>query len=282
MIPIHRPSITVDVVYDTCVAEIRDVASRHRHTAVRAQIVQSESDYLSAVRTGTADCFPSKSEVRAGADAVTGDELVSLYTRHLANKRSAARRYYDALMLGPPNGICPYCAQRLVSVLDHYLPKSSFPDLAVTPTNLVPVCQDCNKAKLDAVACTAEELFVHPYFDDVNEHEWLSAKVQQTVPLVVLFSVQRPHSWPAVLCDRVEWQFKRLGLARLYAAHAAEELQNIRTHVDRILQSAGAIGVRAHLAEQAMSYASHRRNGWQAAMYRALAASQRFCSGLDR
>ena len=39
---------------------------------------------------------------------------------------------------------CPFCGIGTVSTLDHYLPKSKYPALAITPKNMIPACRDCN------------------------------------------------------------------------------------------------------------------------------------------
>lgn len=73
----------------------------------------------------------------------------------------------------PTMVVCPYCDGEIGSPeLDHYLAKSSFPLLACSPWNLVPVCRNCNDmvtAKGDRLAitigspcCTND--WLHPLF----------------------------------------------------------------------------------------------------------------------
>ena len=46
--------------------------------------------------------------------------------------------------------------------LDHFLPKSKYPLLALSFYNLIPVCPECNRIKRDEV------LDIHPYNDDFD------------------------------------------------------------------------------------------------------------------
>jgi len=82
-------------------------------------------------------------------------ELVELYGQHLSSTNGAARAIYDRIRNAPPNKRCPLCGIGTVAHLDHHLPKSRYPDLAILPANLVPACHFCNdtkKSKYPAVA----------------------------------------------------------------------------------------------------------------------------------
>jgi hypothetical protein len=163
--------------------------------------------------------------------------------------------------------------------LDHHLPKSRYPALAVAPLNLIPACMDCNKAKLERIPHSSAEETLHPYFDNVEDDEWLHAAVIQSVPAAVVFYPEPPAAWGAVMAARVVGHFSVFGLARLYGVQAAVELQNIRFHLGRLLTEAGPAGVRAHLIVVAQSCEQASVNSWQTAMYKALAASDWFVSG---
>jgi hypothetical protein len=154
-----------------------------------------------------------------------------------------------------------------------------YPGLAVTPTNLVPSCYDCNKTKASTIPTTPENGTLHPYFDDIDAHRWLTAAVIDTAPAAVLFSIIRPADWSDTLLARVRHHFKLLNLASLYSGHAAEELSNIRDYISSLHATAGTEGVRQHLHDQANSREAARRNSWQTAMYRALEVSDWYCNG---
>jgi len=210
---------------------------------------------------------------------ITPDEMNKVYTQRMAKNGGPGRDIYDEIFASSPQGKCPLCAQRPVATLDHHMPKAHFPALAVAPLNLLPACSDCNKAKLDAIPTCAEEVALHPYYDDLGNDVWLSARVVETIPTALRFRVVFPAAWSSVFAARVQHHFQSLGLAALYASEAAEELVNIRHQLISLRARTATPGVRQELQRRAISCASGRPNGWRAAAYRAWYTSDWFCEG---
>jgi len=104
-------------------------------------------------------------------------------------------------------------------------------------------------------------------------------QVIQVAPAAVVFYPEGPAAWGGVMAARVVGHFGVFGLARLYGAQAAVELQNIRFHLRKLLMDAGPAGVRAHLIDVAESCEQARLNSWRTAMYKAIAASDWFVAG---
>jgi hypothetical protein len=210
---------------------------------------------------------------------VTRVEMEKVYTQRMAKKGAPGRDIYDELISAPAHGRCPLCGYRLVTTLDHHLPKAHYPALAVTPLNLVPSCGDCNKAKLDVIPRQAAEVSLHPYFDNIDNECWLRAEVIETRPAALRFYVAARIGWGAVLRLRVLNHFSVFGLAELYACVAAEELFNIRRTLVDLHAAAGREAVRLDLEGTASSCAGARRNGWRTAAYEAWATCDWFCDG---
>ncbi len=63
--------------------------------------------------------------------------------------------------------LCPACGEAgRPNTLDHYLPKGKYPHFCVTPHNLFPMCDACQKEKQEKTGSIADpKFFVHPYFD---------------------------------------------------------------------------------------------------------------------
>ncbi|WP_148043025.1 HNH endonuclease [Methylocystis hirsuta] len=205
--------------------------------------------------------------------------MEKVYTQRMAKTGAPARDIYDEIFCSSPQGRCPLCGQRPVATLDHHLPKAHYPALAVAPLNLLPACSDCNKTKLASRPTRAEEVGLHPYYDDLGNEFWLKAQVIERRPTALRFSVAAPASWNVVLTARVENHFRTLGLASLYASEAAEELINIRHQLIKLRALDTANAVRDELERRAQSCALGRPNGWRAAAYRAWQASNWFCEG---
>jgi hypothetical protein len=205
--------------------------------------------------------------------------MIWLYNSKMAHAKSPGRAMYDEIKMAAPFGRCPLCGRGSVYTLDHHLPKAVYPDLAITPANLIPSCQDCNKNKTQVAPQTRAEETLHPYFDNVDGEIWLRARVIEESPAAILFFVLPPPSWTETLAARVHNHFKLYKLKTLFASLAAEEISNIRGHLAGPQADSGRFGIRDHLLSIAASHRSTRLNSWQAATYAAMADSDWFCEG---
>lgn len=260
--------------FRTCIGSVRSDALKDRLEAIEPIVVRSSREYATAATENRIHTVPQEAAV---GGSVTTKEMVDLYSGRMAKQGSSGREIYDELLSAPANGRCPLCGQRTVSTLDHNLPKSRHPSLAVTPQNLVPACVECNRVKGDHAPRVGSEETIHPYFDDVDGEVWLHADVLVGAPAAVTFAAVAPAAWDAVLAARVGYHFRLFNLATLYAAHAGEELLNIKHQLSDLHARAGSTEVRAELLARSRSYGAIHTNSWQVAMYRGLAGSQWFC-----
>jgi hypothetical protein len=61
---------------------------------------------------------------------------------------------------------CPMCGSPGTGSLDHFLPRTTFPEFSIFRANLVPACAPCNSAsKGQLYRRDPGERFIHPYFD---------------------------------------------------------------------------------------------------------------------
>jgi hypothetical protein len=270
------PAYTAEYTFSTCISRIKDADLKNRLSSIKATIIATALDYEQAAGENALYTIGTSDTVNG---VVTANEMSDVYDLRMAQKRGPGRHIYDKLFSAPAYGRCPLCGQGKVWTLDHHLPKNRYPGFAVTPANLVPSCQDCNKAKGSTVPTTPEDGTLHPYFDDIDTQRWLTAAVVNTAPAAVLFNINRPAVWDDILFARVRQHFRLFNLASLYSGHAADELSNIRDYVSGLHASAGPETVKQHLRDQANSREAARRNSWQTATYRALEASDWYCNG---
>lgn len=272
MIPNDHPS----EVFRVCISRVRDANLKARLASVEGSVVGAAEAYEAAASTAVLHTLPRLGNVEG---VVSASEMTDVYKFRMVKKGAPGRPVYDKLMATPAHGRCPLCGQRTVSTLDHHLPKTHYPVLAVVPTNLVPACSDCNKAKDDSIPLTENEQTLHPYFDDVDSGTWLRAEVIEDSPAALRFFVDPPITWNGVKTQRVRHHLKIFKLAALFASHAAEEVVNIRASLDMVFSRGGVDAVTAHLQEQAASREAVHVNSWQTAAYNAMVASVWFCSG---
>lgn len=273
---VTRPAVSAQDSFATCISLVRDADLKRRLQSVADHIATQSAVYQLRASAARLDMIQQTDNV---ANIVTTKEMVAVYDQRMAGKKGPGRQIYDKIKSLPRFGICPFCDHRPVSTLDHLLPKGLFPDFAVTPDNLIGACADCNTLKLDFAPSTEAEVFLHPYFDNIENGRWLTAEVAKGEVAAVLFCTQRVAEWPDVLNDRVAQQFKMLGLPSLYGAQAAREISEQSFLLGKIYDSGGADIVRAELLGQAQSREHVYLNSWRAVMCRALGESDWFCNG---
>jgi hypothetical protein len=267
------PQITAAQTFAVCVSGVPNLNTRTRLNGVTPLIEQATAAFDSAAVTTTLHLLPSATDV---GGVVSVEEMRTLYEGYLV--RRSGRGIYNQLRAVAADGVCLLCGHLRASTLDHHLPKSRFPALAVSPTNLVPCCRDCNMAKIARVPTSANEETLHPYFDKVDDARWLFASVEASqVGPVLHFFVRAPASWSPVLAARTAHHFEVFKLAQLYLTQAQQELANIRHLLVTLLERRNSSGVRDHLLVDAESRRMARLNSWQTAMYEALASSSWFC-----
>lgn len=204
---------------------------------------------------------------------ITAADLMDVYTSKLV-KSKKGREIYFAIMEQAEDGLCPICGVRDAATLDHYLPKSLMPTLAVTPNNLVPMCRDCNSLKLDGIETDPARAPIHVYFDEPITDPWLQAELSfrpgRDRNLTARYFVVCPSSWDAVLTSRVQAHLKLYELDELYKLQASREFRGRRRKWQSDLRR-GPDALLRELTGTAESEQELDPNSWQAALYRALA-----------
>lgn len=195
-----KPHHTAWETYEAAVSRIRNPELKSRHRAAIQGVSARAADFATAAEQGTVHTLATSAFEVPG---LSNDEMVDLYELRMARKQAPARHVYDAIRSAPPHGRCPMCGHRDVSTLDHYLPKSGFSALTVTPLNLVPACHECNKTKGDRVASSRDTSAIHPYFDDFDTDCWLRAAVVEQRPPAVQFYVDAPACWSSIVSAHV-------------------------------------------------------------------------------
>ncbi len=281
MIKLPFPAFSDGALYSQCVATTIPLEKRRRLQSALASVQAVEISYHAHGESGDFVGLPETIELAAdGGQVVTGEELSGLYDSAMVRKRGAARAAYDALRVHAPSGICPYCGQLPVATLDHYLPRGRRKVFAVSARNLVPACRECNSEKLEFMPVTNDQAVFHPYYDQIQDVDWLEARFEYVTPLVARFGVSAPEGWP--LAPRAVKHMEVFKLARLYTTQAAVELVNVKGAFIRRRQAAGMDSLVAHIQEQRESFQTASRNSWRAALYGAMIEDSRFIEiGID-
>lgn len=278
MYKLTSPTYKLCEVIALCVQNMRS-QRKQLFQNLCSDMEEAERELEVCVQNGKIHNFPyDKHQIYAA----TNEQIISLYEDYLLAENSG-REVYEHIFTLAQNKFCPYCEHGFVREVDHFLPKSMYPILSVSPLNLIPVCRDCNRIKLDQYPILQEGAFLHPFFEETGTDIWLSAEIEQGPPFAFIFHVTNPGNWSSVFFERVKFQFKELELAILYGAQASDWLSGDIEMLFKLYQAGGSSLLKAHLLELAQDRVNVKRGGrykvWQIPVLLGLANNVWFCAG---
>lgn len=267
--------LTAGDVFETCISRVKNKALKTRLQAIRQEVEDCAEAY--DIRAEAAELYNTQAHNQVGG--VSQKEMVKVYDDRMVPEKSPGRYIYDKIKLAPPHRRCPLCGIGTVTTLDHFLPKAHFPNLTVTPNNLVPACDWCQGEKWEYYADTKGGQLLHPYFDDYENELWLRAEVIVGVPAAFRYFSLPPANWEEWKKERVATHLRKLNLSQLFTSNAGSRLSEIRARLERLYRQGGDVAVRSHLQEDLLSAEAENINSWPAAMFRAAIESDWFCDG---
>lgn len=271
---VTMPTISSSEAFEKCSDRVADSSLKAAMQAISTNIDVACDKYQSLAPLGQLHDLDETDDI----GTVSAVELNKNYTDRLVPK-GKARYIYDHIMQLPPHGLCPFCCVGSVNTLDHLLPKANYTAFAVSPTNLVACCSVCNTAKGSTLPVDANQCFVHPYFENVDCQEWLFAEVVEDDVAALKFSIQEVSAFSTELNARLQFQFEKLNLNRVFSGSAASELASITDEMIWLHNAGGNEKVRLHLRQKYQSCHNNLKNGWRTATYRALFESDWYCDG---
>ncbi|MDU1855817.1 MAG: HNH endonuclease, partial [Clostridium baratii] len=147
------------------------------------------------------------------------DYMKKMYSSRFSNKQyKNIYKFYQEIR--SKEKYCPYCnvPTREVRQVDHYLPKSNFPGLALVVKNLVPICKDCNEVKGNYYSLDKENQLIHPYYDIemIDAFEYIECSIIEKTDIGFQFSIKKLDSWSDIFYKRVVFHFKKLKIDEIY------------------------------------------------------------------
>lgn len=262
---INLPDITQD-----------EVCSAFKNLKYRQRILahsEHYEDYLKNLQT----LFDDEQVVMLKDTEYVG-YMKNLYSCKFSHKGSATYRFY--LKIKEAQHICPYCnmTARFAKELDHYLPKSVFPSLSVSPVNLVPICSDCNNLKKDHYSVNRNEMIIHPYFDDfaTRSFDFIKCTIIEKKPIGFIFSIEKLDDWNDCVFNRVVKHFQILKLEDLYRTDFESTFEAYVYELKDIYQNDNINGVKIAIERRMNSYRESKTFPWHYAGFKALLNSKWF------
>lgn len=197
-------------------------------------------------------------------------KIKNVYTQKFAKQGEIGRVYYDAIMANA-KGRCPICGGNKLKNLDHFLPKSEYPLLCVTPANLIPVCRDCNFDKGTYFDTNYYLLPFNPYFDDM-EDIWLECDVKFISDGTVEVKYRNGFDKSADYNKWIKYEthLKVYELDKTFYPRAVDDIEYGKYGDQDLLFNCGKPEVKKALLDRKKSCERYDANSWKAALYREL------------
>ena len=277
---LNKPKLDYKKVFELCVNSIGDASDRKRFYAVSPKAFSECDLYLNY--SNSSDWYNIQPNLFHEDTIVCGDitkkELKSLYTNQLVGLNKKGRKVYDYLFNIAPYNKCPFCGFSTVETLDHYLPKAKFPFFSVLPENLVPSCNKCNKGKSSGIATVINKQTLHPYYDDVNQEQWLFARLKEDDFIFIEFYLDIPTTYSSIMQERIQSHFVDYHLSNRFSIEAASRLATLReVFIENAPQVNPLDYIRAQLKVDVDNEFKLHKNSWETAMYQALHESDWYC-----
>ena len=217
----------------------------------------------------------------ATLNPVTPYNLKKLYSTQMVNKSGQARIHYDKILADAKKNHCCFCSDGDPTEIDHFLPKSIFPEFSILPINLVPACRDCNRLKTNHSPTSYADTYIHPYYEEYKDIIWLEARLDFSsgnYPIAIYQISSNLQSTSHNLAERIEHQFSKLQLNQRYSSRASTEISSVTKYFKCLHADAGADSLKSHLESVASSRAAANKNSWQTALYKCLSLDSHFIS----
>ena len=271
-----KPDIIFADFYDLCITG--------KHEPTKQNLVNKRPILKLSANTYDANALLCKLHE---ISALTNDKLLPLTKKDLENLydqrmvNGPGRSIYDQLLVSAKKDGCCFCSYEEPTELDHFLPKTVFPEFSILPFNLIPICHRCNKLKSTYVPEKSEKSYIHPYYEICDSMIWLNAVVNfelDAAPTVTYHIAEEIADSDPDLAKRIQFQFKELQLNYRYSLRATIEISGIAYKLEKLFADGGKNNVCNYLKEEAESREEINQNSWQTALYNCLYRSDEFCN----
>lgn len=248
--------------YDIGLAATETQEARDRLSARRAAVGELHDTYAAV---------GGRPHLIEQSDGWDDDEVAALLVLYDMTQKGRPLASLRGAVLKAAGPRCLLCGAGRPASLDHVLPKTRDPALAVLHLNLIGACEPCNRRKATTRLADPGRQFVHPYFDRLPaDLVYLRCDPVEDGKLAPRFRVAPPGGMDVELGQRVAWQFGRLELDEFYVNEAMHYCNEQALNWLDVLDAgweALADALRRDLRSVVRAYGS---NTWKAALLRGL------------
>lgn len=214
---------TFDQVYKSCVIGSRKRTFEANEVKLNAFLRACHNYYQIYANYGLLHQYIDKSEDMGWSK----DYLLYLYNSRLSKNGTTAREYYNFLKAYSVDNKCTLCHISDADSLDHFLPKEHFPSLTISPNNLIPSCDKCNRKKLGYFTNQKEAQLIHPRFEGFYQTLWLVAHFDESQNRIVVMPNKYIYDEGSTEYYRILKHVGRLGITAAYETNAMRKVREI-------------------------------------------------------
>ena len=242
MLRIAKNSNTFESVLDIVLRGVNDpslISKMNRH---KFDLIKEFENYEDVTTKGDGFKLPIHKYSKNKIDplvvgSLKHSELSSIYSKYFVPVRFDSRFIYNTILASSTEG-CPYCGGiGEVKELDHFLPKSKYPQFSLLTSNLVPSCKICNQdLKKSRFAEVYEDQIIHPYndFNIFFEDKWIDVNFKPNHEKQMEFFVSPPDFWSEANKQRAISHFEMFDLAERYSTFIAGEYLNTKQSIENL------------------------------------------------
>lgn len=193
--------------------------------------------------------------------------LIDYYKHKFVQVSKIRKKYYDVIIANA-NGTCPICGQITDLTIDHYLPKSKYPLLSLSPINLIPCCYSCNKDKGDWDPIPLEKAPIHIYLEEINE-VWLGVDITFHNG-EINYKFKAIHS-DNTYNDRLNFSLEKYKMSSRFKGNCVFEINSSKNMYKKYVETDPSLTLlEKHFMEIIESCEYSDKNSWKSALYRGL------------
>lgn len=237
-----------------------------------------------------------KSQYRLYADRFSSDKLEDLNpldlneTKDFHPKKDALQYQYafekkkfvelykqlSTDIRGRKSILCPNCQADDAHTLDHYLPKTDFPEFSDNPLNLILCCQDCNGKKGKRWRKDGKRIQLNLYLDNIPDVKYLYVTVNMVNGLPdATFEVKRPIGATDAIFDKIENHYSKLKLcSKKFVEKTYDALSELRSSLRPAYEKLSEAQAKESMMETVVEWKrKYGQNYWKAVLLEACGAN---------
>ncbi|BBB24618.1 hypothetical protein [Amphritea japonica] len=241
------------------------------------------SQYISAERLqNEAASEPGRGESDDPAERLYQRRKKSLINLYSAAAGTNLHTTLDAMRRRHGLRFCPSCGEPgKPGTLDHYLPKTEYPEFSIVLENLTPMCEACQEKKgTSAVDEEGNKLFIHPYYDPIEDAS-LSLVISEPYESPTSFNVEVHQDVPEQIRSLFERHLSEINFRERFEEFCIDEYSDLLSLFTAERAGDNPDSARRILPRFLIKSAVQSHNRWEAIFYRGVLSNPDLLDYLD-